>query len=246
MNVLIVEDEAKLGALLQRGLEEEGHYVEVATTTQAAGQRMADGPAPAAPPTATAGAAAGPSAEHRAWDVVILDWMLPDGDGLTLLGRWRRHGIATPVVMLTARGEVGERITGLRTGADDYLVKPFDFEELLARLEAVSRRAAVQHEQVRAGPLLVELRNRRLALGGRTVSLSGREIALAAALARRADDVITRAELLSEVWGPQFDGPPNVVDVYIGYLRSKLRELEANDVAISTVRGLGYRLDVPT
>ena len=239
MNVLVVEDEAKLAALLERGLREEGHHVEIAGSVQAAGQRMANGPAAAEPDATGATGATTPF-----WDAVVLDWMLPDGDGVTLLGRWRRHGITTPVLMLTARGEVGERVTGLRTGADDYLVKPFDFEELLARLDALARRAGGGGDLVRAGALMVDLRNRRLVLSGRGVSLSGREAALAAALARRAEDVLTRSELLAEVWGAEFDGPPNVVDVYIGYLRAKLRELEATTVAIATVRGLGYRLEV--
>lgn len=224
MRILLVEDEAKLATLLARGLGEEGHQVEVAATAREAERLLAgDG-------------------DGQSWDAVLLDWMLPDGDGLTLLGRWRRRGVTTPVLMLTARSAVGERVTGLRTGADDYLVKPFDFEELLARLEAVVRRATPT-EVVRAGALSLDLRNRRLAIGERAVSLSGRESELAAAFLRRAGDVITRAELLREVWGAEFDGPPNVVDVYVGYLRGKLRELGATTVALHTVRGLGYRLE---
>lgn len=222
MRILLVEDEAKLATLLARGLGEEGHHVEVASTAHEAERLLAAGEA--------------------SWDAVLLDWMLPDGDGLTLLGRWRRRGMTTPVLMLTARSAVGERVTGLRTGADDYLVKPFDFEELLARLEAVVRRAAPT-EVVRAGALALDLRNRRLALGERSVSLSGREAELAAAFVRRAGDVLTRAELLREVWGADFDGPPNVVDVYVGYLRAKLRELGTSEVVLHTVRGLGYRLE---
>lgn len=224
MRILLVEDEAKLATLLARGLGEEGHHVEVAATLREAERLFTGHP------------------DEEAWDAVLLDWMLPDGDGLTLLGRWRRRGVTTPVLMLTARSAVGERVTGLRTGADDYLVKPFDFEELLARLEAVVRRAAPT-EVVRAGALALDLRNRRLSIGERAVSLSGRESELAAAFLRRAGDVLTRAELLREVWGAEFDGPPNVVDVYVGYLRSKLRELGPTTIVLHTVRGLGYRLE---
>lgn len=225
MRILLVEDEAKLATLLARGLGEEGHHVEVAATARDAEHLLAVA-----------------QASDASWDAVLLDWMLPDGDGLTLLGRWRRRGVTTPVLMLTARGAIGERVTGLRTGADDYLVKPFDFEELLARLEAVVRRAAPT-AIVRAGALALDLRSRRLALGEHAVSLSGREAELAAAFLRRPGDVLTRAELLREVWGAEFDGPPNVVDVYVGYLRAKLRELGATAIAIHTVRGLGYRLE---
>jgi two-component system, OmpR family, response regulator len=225
VNLLIVEDEPRLAALLQRGLTEEGHRVEVAGTAAEAAERMSRGPG-----------------DGAAWDAVVLDWGLPDGDGLTLLGRWRRHGLTTPVLMLTARGEVGERVTGLRTGADDYLVKPFDFEELLARLDSLARRAGATVDVVRAGPLAIDVRNRRLGSGEHHVPLTGRELDLMLALAPRLGDVVTRAELLAEVWGAAFDGPPNVVDVYVGYLRAKLRELDSG-VTITTVRGLGYRLE---
>ncbi|MEZ4360298.1 MAG: response regulator transcription factor [Kofleriaceae bacterium] len=232
MKILVVEDEARLATLLHRGLTEEGHQVSVASTAAAAAQLLANGPKGSDPP-------------QRGWDVVVLDWGLPDGDGVTLLSKWRRHGIDIPVVMLTARGEVGERVTGLRTGADDYLVKPFDFEELLARLDSVVRRAGASAGLMRTGRLAIDARNRKLVFADRQVGLSGRELALATALLARVGDVLTRAELLAQVWGPEFDGPPNVVDVYIGYLRAKLRELDAGGTKIVTVRGLGYRLESP-
>jgi DNA-binding response OmpR family regulator len=222
VKLLVVEDEARLAQLMARGLGEEGHQVTVAATAAEAAAQLAGG--------------------EPDWDCVILDWGLPDGDGLALLGRWRRRGVTTPVLMLTARGEVGERVTGLRTGADDYLVKPFDFEELLARIEALGRRAGGGGEVVRAGSLAVHTRSRELVCGDRRVALTGRELEVLLVLARRAGDLVTRAELLAGVWGAEFDGPPNVVDVYIGYLRGKLRELDA-EATIATVRGLGYRLE---
>lgn len=217
MRILLVEDEARLAALIARGLGEEGHQVTIAASANAATAAIGIG-----------------------WDVVILDWGLPDEDGVTLLARWRRRGIEVPVVMLTARGATGERVTGLRTGADDYLIKPFDFEELLARLDAVTRRNRATGP-VRVGRLTLDERARTLAVDERAVTLSPRELDLARALLRRPGDAVTRAELLAEVWGRDFDGPPNVVDVYVGYLRAKLRELD-DPVTIDTVRGLGYRL----
>ncbi|MEZ4403374.1 MAG: response regulator transcription factor [Kofleriaceae bacterium] len=218
MRLLVVEDEPAMAELLAQGLGEEGHQVELASTAAAAVARVDDG-----------------------WDAIVLDWGLPDGDGLTLLGRWRRRGITTPVLMLTARGQVGERVSGLRTGADDYLTKPFDFEELLARLEALGRRGGAPAPP-RVGRLTLDERGRRIEADGRTIDLTPRELDVLRILMERAGDVVTRAELLREAWGPAFDGPPNVVDVYVGYLRGKLREL-AEPAAIETVRGLGYRLE---
>ncbi len=217
MRLLVVEDDARLAAVLARGLEEEGHHVVVAGTCAAADAELAAG-----------------------WDAIILDWGLPDGDGVTLLGRWRRRGEATPVLMLTARGQLGERVTGLRTGADDYLIKPFDFEELLARLHALWRRAQARGE-LRVGRLTVDERGRRLVVGEASVGVSPRELDVLRIFVERVGDAITRAELLDAVWGPSFTGPPNVVDVYVGYLRTKLRTLDGA-VALETVRGLGYRL----
>jgi DNA-binding response OmpR family regulator len=217
VRILVVEDEARLAGLIARGLGEEGHQVTIAVT-----------------------AAAATAAIGLGWDVVILDWGLPDQDGVTLLARWRRRGIDVPVLMLTARGATGERVTGLRAGADDYLIKPFDFEELLARLDAVTRRTRATGP-ARVGRLILDERSRTLGADERVVALSPRELDVARVLVTRAGDVMTRAELLAEVWGRDFDGPPNVVDVYVGYLRAKLRELDEPAV-IETVRGLGYRL----
>jgi two-component system OmpR family response regulator len=219
VRLLVVEDDVALAAVLGRGLDEEGHQVQVVASCAAAERALGDG-----------------------WDVIILDWGLPDGDGVTLLGRWRRRGDATPVLMLTARGQVGERVTGLRSGADDYLTKPFDFEELLARVDALGRRGR-RGGELRAGRLALDERGRQARLDDTRVDLSPRELDVLRVLMERSGDVVTRAELLDVVWGHAFTGPPNVVDVYVGYLRGKLRPLDAS-VRIETVRGLGYRLVV--
>lgn len=210
-----------MGELLLRGLTEEGHVVDLCMTARAAEQRV----------------------EHVDYDVVVLDWGLPDDDGLAVLQRWRASGLATPVLMLTARGSSGEKVLGLRTGADDYLVKPFDFDEFLARLEALNRRQrGGLPDEVRLGDVQLLRRRRQLVRGAASVDLTAREYQLLTALAERAGDAVTRGELLASVWGPQFDGEPNVLEVYVGYLRAKLEQLGAREVAITTVRGVGYRL----
>ncbi|MEZ4385351.1 MAG: response regulator transcription factor [Nannocystaceae bacterium] len=220
MRILAVEDDARLVRLLQRGLSEEGHIVDACTTSaDALGQ-----------------------AETIAYDVILLDWMLPDGDGLSLLRRWRDRGVDTPVLMLTARGAVAERVLGLRTGADDYLVKPFDFAELLARIEVLVRRREGALARLRAGDVTLDSRRRVLVRGAAEVALTPREFALCALLFRRAGEVVTRSELLAGVWGPSFDGEPNVLDVYVGYLRGKLQQLGAGAPTIKAQRGVGYRL----
>jgi DNA-binding response OmpR family regulator len=221
MRLLVIEDDDRTGRLLQRGLSEEGHQVDRCS-------RGVDGEA---------------QASAVAYDVIILDWGLPDTDGVTILRRWRDKGLSTPVLMLTARGAVGERITGLRAGADDFLVKPFDFGELLARLDALHRRAASAGPPT-LGPLTIDPGRRALVIGEQVETLTNREWQLLTALLEHRGDVLTRAELLTRVWGPDFDGEPNVVDVYIGYLRTKLTRVGAAGVAIRSVRGLGYRLEL--
>ncbi len=220
VRLLVVEDEPKMARLLERGLREEGHSVDLCERGDVALEQAARVP----------------------YDVVILDWSLPEMDGLAVLRRWRERGIATPVLLLTARGTVGERVTGLRAGADDYLVKPFDFEELVARIEALHRRGAGQDLPRRIGPLTLDVRRRVLTRGAAEASLTARELELLSALAARAGDALTRSELLSAVWGPSFDGEPNVVDVYVGYLRQKLRAVAGDEVSIQAVRGVGFRL----
>jgi two-component system, OmpR family, response regulator len=221
VRILVVEDDAHMARLIHRGLVEEGHQIDVC-------QRGGD---------------AALQARSVAYDVIILDWGLPDLDGVSVLRGWRERGIATPVLMLTARGAVGERVTGLRAGADDYLVKPFDFDELLARLEALRRRTGTASE-VRLGALAIDERRRTFAQADREETLTSREWQLWLSLSEHRGDVLTRAELLTRVWGPDFTGEPNVVDVYVGYLRAKLARVGAEHVAIRAIRGVGYRLEV--
>ncbi|WP_338866492.1 response regulator transcription factor [Myxococcus stipitatus] len=222
MRLLLVEDEEQMVALLQRGLGEEGHAVEVCTRGRAALER----------------------GTQEGYDVIVLDWALPEVDGVTLLKHWRGAGVRTPVLMLTARGTTPEKVTGLRSGADDYLVKPFDFEELLARLEALARRGESEDGPVRLGGIVLDPRRRVLSRGGREESLTAREFALFSALAKHPGEAQVRARLLSQAWGPDFEGNGNVLDVYVGYLRAKLERLQATDVCIRAVRGVGYKLTV--
>ena len=220
MRLLVVEDEVRLARLLSRGLSEEGHVVDVCSE----------------------GLQALSQAQDVAYDVIVLDWMLPDMDGLNVLRAWRKRNLQTPVLMLTARVTIGERVTGLRAGADDYLPKPFAFDELLARLEALHRRGACSPVTLAIGGLRLDVRARALCAGSLSSALTAREFKLCATLLAHAGDVLTRSELLRQVWGEDFDGEPNVVDVYIGYVRRKLAALAGHTAAIETVRGLGYRL----
>lgn len=222
MKLLLVEDEEKMGRLLSRGLSEAGHQVDVC-------QRGGD---------------ALEQALNVPYDVVLLDWALPDLDGVAVLRRWRERGLRTPVMMMTARGTVGEKVTGLRAGADDYLVKPFAFEELLARLEVLHRRNDAHSPLQQVGPLVLDSRRRVLRHGERELTLTGREFSLFSELAAQVGEVLPRSTLLTRVWGDTFDGPPNIVDVYVGYLRGKLERLDVKGVSIQAVRGVGFRLVV--
>ena len=219
MKLLLVEDEPKMAQMLQRGLSEEGHEVDVCER--------------------------GEDARHKAgatkYDVILLDWTLPDVDGVTLLRGWRGSGLSTPVLMLTARGSTGEKVTGLRAGADDYLVKPFDFEELLARIDSLARRGGALGS-ASFGSVTLDARRRTFKRDTQEVELTAREFALAAELFAHPGEVLSRTTLLSAVWGTALDRAPNVVDVYVGYLRAKLGQIAAGDVEIATVRGVGYRL----
>lgn len=146
--------------------------------------------------------------------------------------------------MLTARGTTGEKVTGLRAGADDYLTKPFDFDELLARVEALHRRGGNHEPSLQIGSLSLDTRRRVLCGTAGELPLTSREFELLSELSGHRGDVLTRSKLLSTVWGTDFEGAPNIVDVYIGYLRAKIDQLHGSGVQIQTVRGIGYRLTV--
>ena len=216
MTLLIVEDEQRVASFLDKGLRAHGHTVEWVQTGQDALRRLAD----------------------PGISLVILDLGLPDLDGLDVLENLRQRGSAVPVLVLSARGRIGDRVKGLNLGADDYLGKPFAFEELLARVRANLRpRAAVSPTVLQAGGIRIDLLRREATAGGRTVSLSARELSLLKALAGHPGQVLSRQELLSMAWGMDFDPGTNLVDVYVGYLRRKLGE-----PIIETVRGAGYCL----
>ncbi len=223
MRLLVVEDDPKMARMLQRGLTEEGHQVDVCDTAAAGTQQAIDVP----------------------YDVVLLDWGLPDGDGVSVVRTLRARGVQVSVLLLTARGTTGEKVTGLRAGADDYLVKPFAFEELLARLEALDRRSVpADRVQQSLGDLQLDLRRRVMRRGDVEVTLTSREVSLLMELRALGGDSATRSRLLLKVWGGDFEGTGNVVDVYVGYLRAKLERVGCTRVKIEAVRGVGYRLVV--
>lgn len=220
MRVLVVEDEERLAGGLRAGLQAEGFTVDVAL----------DGPEGLW------------MARERTYDVIILDIMLPGLDGYGVCAALRRHGVWTPVLMLTAR--VGERdeVRALDGGADDYLAKPFSHPVLVARLRALLRRGAPERPAVlRAGDLHLDPAARRVWRAGTEVVLTARELALLDVLLRRAGQVVPKAAILDDVWGWDFQGDPNIVEVYIGHLRAKL-DRPFGRHAIETVRGGGYRL----
>jgi len=220
VRVLVVEDEVKMAGLLKRGLEEEGYAVDVA----------GDG-----------GEALWLSAENP-YDAVVLDLMLPDVDGFEVCRKLREAGRWSPVLMLTARDSVGDRVRGLDAGADDYLTKPFSFAELLARLRALVRRGAPERPPLlRAGHLELDPATRRVSRDGTTIDLTAKEFGLLEYLMRHAGEVLTRTRLIEHVWDFAYDGDSNVVDVYVRYLREKIDRPFSTD-SIETVRGAGYRL----
>ncbi len=214
--ILIAEDEARLAAFLEKGLRANGY-----TTTVAP-----DGP------TALG------LARDEDFDLLVLDLGLPGLDGMTVLRTIRAQGHRLPVVILSARDDVHDKVAGLEHGADDYVTKPFRFEELLARVRVRLRDEGTAEQTVlREGAVALDLRTRRATVGGRTVELSAREFTMLEVLMRHPGQVLSREQLLSHVWGYDFDPGSNVVDVYVGYLRKKLGRNR-----IVTVRGMGYSL----
>lgn len=221
MRVLVVEDEPRLAGLLARGLREAGHTADVRHT---GGEGLL-------------------AASGGDYDAVVLDGMLPGIDGLTVCRKLRDRGVRTPVIMLTARGGVPDRINGLDAGADDYLPKPFSFDELLARLRALHRRTTDQAgTALRSGDLRLDAAARRVSRGGTEIDLSAREFDVLALLMSRAGQCVTRYQILDEVWDGETDLRSNVIDVYIASLRAKVDKPFARH-AITTLRGAGYRLE---
>jgi two-component system, OmpR family, response regulator len=220
MRILVVEDELKMASLLRRGLQEEGHAVDLART----------------------GDDALWMARATEYDAVVLDLMLPGIDGIEVCRRLRDGGVWSPVLMLTARDGVDERVAGLDAGADDYLPKPFSFAELLARLRALVRRGANERPAVlEVGDLRLDPATRRAWRGDDEVKLSAKEFALLEAFMRRPGDVLSRYQLLEHAWDYGYENRSNVVDVYVRYLRDKV-DRPFGRSSIETVRGVGYRL----
>jgi two-component system OmpR family response regulator len=224
VRILVAEDEPRLAALLEQSLAEAGWRVDVHGDGRSA---------------LTAAMRAG----EEPYDVLLLDWMLPELDGMAVCRRLRELGVRTPVLMLTARGTVPDRIAGLDAGADDYLVKPFDLDELFARIRALHRRAT-EHEAspLEVGGLVVDPLSRRTSRSGVEIELSAREFDILELLMRRAGRVVTRFTILDEVWDGETDLRSNVIDVHIAGLRAKI-DKPFGTHTITTLRGSGYRLE---
>jgi two-component system OmpR family response regulator len=220
MRVLIVEDELRMASLIRRGLIKEGLAADVAATGEDA-LWMADA---------------------GSYDAIVLDVMLPGMSGFETCRRLRNNGVWAPVLMLTARDSVDDRVAGLDTGADDYLVKPFAFAELLARLRALARRGELERPTVlEVGDLKLDPATRRVWRGESEVGLSAKEFALLETFMRRPDQVLSRLHLLEHAWDFAYENRSNVVDVYVRHLRSKIDEPFGRR-SLETVRGAGYRL----
>jgi two-component system, OmpR family, response regulator len=220
MRLLVVEDEAKMAKLLERGLREEGHAVDVTGRGEDALWM----------------------ARATPYDAIVLDVMLPGGDGFSVCRELRGHGIWTPVLLLTARDAVDDRVVGLDAGADDYLVKPFAFSELLARLRALRRRTPVERPAIlEVGDLRLDPAEHRAWRGEVELPLSGKEFTLLEEFMRRRGQILSRAQLLDAAWDMGYERRSNLVDVYVRYLREKI-DRPFGRHALETVRGAGYRL----
>lgn len=220
MKILVVEDNKKLARFLVRALTEEGYVVDQVGDGETAIQQV----------------------QSIAYNLVILDWMLPELDGLSVCRALRSRNVRVPILMLTARAEVPERIAGLDAGADDYVPKPFDLGELLARTRALTRRGLTADPVLRVGPLTIDKSERKALADGKRLDLTPREFALLAYLAREAGRVVPRMEILAKVWEMSFDPGSNVIEVHVKNVRDKLGP---HAKMIETVRGVGYRCVVP-
>ena len=223
MRILVAEDDPRLADVLEQSLSEAGWDVEVAPDGRTAyGRALPDG---------------------LPYDVLLLDWMLPGMDGVTVCRKLREIGVVTPVMMLTARGDVRDRIDGLDAGADDYLPKPFDLDELLARLRALYRRTSYDEATVvQVGDLRIDPAARRVQRGEEEIELSSREFDILFLLTSRAGKVVSRYTILDEVWDGETDLKSNVIDVYLATIRGKIDKPFGTNT-ITTIRGAGYRVD---
>lgn len=220
MRILVVEDEAKIARFIKKGLSEDGYAVDVARNGEEALSFAASAP----------------------YDVVILDLMLPRIDGITVCRRLRESDLSVSILILTAKDSVEDRVAGLDAGADDYLVKPFAFAELLARIRALLRRPkGLSHNLLQVGDLELDVAMRRVVRAGSAIELTPKEYSLLEYVMRNRGQVLTRTQILEHVWNYDFYAGSNIVDVYIRYLRKKIDE-EHEEKLIKTIRGVGYSI----
>ncbi len=222
MRVLVVEDEKRIADFLSRGIESAGYAVDVAGT----------------------GTTALDHVHATEYDLIILDLGLPDMDGLQVLQKIRNRKTSPPVLILSARDAVDDRVKGLELGADDYLVKPFAFVELLARVRALLRRGQPTPERLQVGDLILDCIRRKVSRGGENIELAPKEFSILEYLMRNRGRPLSRTMIVEHVWDMDYDGLTNIVDVYIRHLRSKIDDRFATKM-IQTVRGIGYMLDLP-
>ena len=220
MRVLVVEDERKVANFVRQGLQEEGHTVDVATDGEQALDLLL-----AEPP----------------YDLAVLDLMLPRRDGRSVLAAARDRGVTTPVLILTARDQVAEKVAGLDLGADDYLTKPFSFDEFLARVRALLRRRGDRAPRLQVDDLTLDPATREVRRGARRIELTTREYAVLEYFMRNPGRVLTRAMIADHVWGLDFDSESNLIDVYVGYVRRKI-DAPGERRLLHTIRGAGYAL----
>jgi two-component system copper resistance phosphate regulon response regulator CusR len=222
MRFLVVEDEVRIADFLERGLQSAGYAVDVAHNGQTALDMV----------------------HATDYDLIILDMMLPDMDGLKVLEKIRNRKTSPPVLILSARGTVDDRVKGLETGADDYLVKPFAFIELLARVRVLLRRGQPAPEKLQVADLVLDAVRRRVTRGGEVIELAPKEFSILEYMMRNPGRPLSRTMIVEHVWDMDYDGLTNIVDVYIRHLRSKIDDKFPAKL-IHTVRGIGYMLDTP-
>ena len=220
MNILVIEDEAKVASFLRRGLQQSGYEIDIAADGEEGYEKI----------------------RSNSYDLVLLDLMLPKVSGFDLIPKIRECRPGVPIIAVTAKASVEDRVRGLNLGCDDYLIKPFSFAELLARIQVQVRRGAPSAAmELRAADLVLNPLKRKVTRGGKTIDLSNKEFSLLEYLLRNKDQIVTRNMIVEHVWDASFDSFTNVVDVYINYLRNKVdRDFEPR--LIQTVRGVGYTL----